>query len=638
MIHPVERAAGMLAKRRASGRHTARAGDSPEVAELLATPAFLEALDGLADKHGLDRHEVRGEAADYLREMSAVHAAAVERPWERLGGWMARGYDVLADDDALAELRRLDRHHPLIFLISHRSYLDEFVFPPLLVRSRLDPPYGLAGANLNFFPLGTITRRIGMVHVRRDTTGRPVYRLALRSYVGHLVAGGANLIWSIEGGRSRTGKLRPPRYGLLRYVSDAVEQTASAEPLIVPVSIVYDQLPLHEVTRMAQEARGLSKKPEDARWLIGYARGLEKRLGNIHIDFGPPIPLRERLQALRADGVTDGRAVERVALEVCHRLNRATPVTATAAVCVAMLGTDRALTLDEVCATVAPLARYLSRRGWPVAAAADLTDRSTVRRTLQDLVSSGVLTCYAGGRDTVWGMGPDQHLVAAAYRNSALHVLVVRAIAELALLSIARESDGSLQLAWEEALHLRELLKFDFFFAPRAEFGEELWNEVAIMAGGTRPDEISPADAERWLRDAAPLVAHLALRPYIDAYRVVAEQLIHDEDEAEPDEKRFLDDCLGLGRQWAMQRRIASDESVSAEMFRTALKMARHRGLLDPALDVPQRKARRRELAVALDRVLHGVQEIASLAATSAPVPLTPPAVDFHDIASTGGR
>lgn len=153
MLRVVEWAVGVLAKRRASARPTARAGDSPEVAELLAASAFLEALDGLADQHGRDRVEVRGEAADYLREMSAVHAAAVERPWERLGDWMARGYDVLADDDALAELRRLDRRHPLIFLISHRSYLDEFVLPPLLVRARLDPPYGLAGgANLNFFP------------------------------------------------------------------------------------------------------------------------------------------------------------------------------------------------------------------------------------------------------------------------------------------------------------------------------------------------------------------------------------------------------------------------------------------------------------------------------------------------------
>src|SRR6202044_1431503 len=138
----------------------------------------------------------------------------------------------------------------------------------------------------------------------------------------------------------------------------------------------------------------------------------------IYINFGSPVPLYERMAALRGEGLTDRQVVERIALDICHRLNKATPVTATAAVCVAMLGSDRALTLDEVCATVAPLARYLGRRGWPVAAAADLTDRSTVRRTLQDLVSSSVLTAYAGGPERVWGIGTDQHLVAAAYRNS----------------------------------------------------------------------------------------------------------------------------------------------------------------------------------------------------------------------------
>ena len=109
------------------------------------------------------------------------------------------------------------------------------------------------------------------------------------------------------------------------------------------------------------------------------------------------MPLYERLVALRADGLTDRQVVERVALEICHRLNQTTPVSATAAVCVAMLGEDRALTLDEVCATVAPLARYLEARGWPVAGGADLTDRATVSQTLHDLVGSGVLTCYSEG-------------------------------------------------------------------------------------------------------------------------------------------------------------------------------------------------------------------------------------------------
>ena len=47
-----------------------------------------------------------------------------------------------------------------------------------------------------------------------------------------------------------------------------------------------------------------------------------------------------------------------------------------------MLAADRALTLDEVLATVAPMAGYIESRRWPVAGAANLTDRATIRRTL----------------------------------------------------------------------------------------------------------------------------------------------------------------------------------------------------------------------------------------------------------------
>jgi hypothetical protein len=36
-------------------------------------------------------------------------------------------------------------------------------------------------------------------------------------------------------------------------------------------------------------------------------------------------------------------------------------------VCLALLAADRSLTLDEVLGTVAPLARYIDGRGWPVA-------------------------------------------------------------------------------------------------------------------------------------------------------------------------------------------------------------------------------------------------------------------------------
>ena len=598
-------------------RNGSAARRSPDDAEeLLNSDGFLRATAQLASQLGRGVDDVRAEAAAYVREMAATHVPSVVRAWHAISAWMVRGFQVVIDDDDLAELRALDRDHALIFLISHRSYLDQFSFPPRLTRGGISPTFGLAGANLNFFPLGTLARRNGFIPVRRATGDIPVYRLALRALVGQMVATGRNLVWSIEGGRTRTGKLRPPRYGLLRYVTDAVDSVQSEQTLAVPVSILFDQLPLHEVKLMTEESRGLPKKPENARWLLSYARGLRHRLGRIYINFGSTVPLYERMGELRAEGLSDRQVVERIALEICHRLNQATPVTATAAVCVAMLGEDRALTLDEVCATVAPLAHYLSARGWPVAGGADLTDRATVAQTLHDLVGSGVLTSYAEGPTTVWGIGDDQHLIVAVYRNSAIHVLVMRAIAELTLLAIVRTPGATKRTGWEKALAVRELLKFDFFFAGRAEFADELWNEFEIMTGRShdRDAPVDAAEAARSLHESDLLVAHLVLRPFIDAYRVVAEELLNLGAASDVDEQTLLERSLRLGRQWSLQHRI-TEESVSGDMFATALKMARHRGLLDS-----EAAEGRAALVAELDDLQRSISELAQMHRHFAPV------------------
>jgi glycerol-3-phosphate O-acyltransferase len=598
-----------------------RPGDRPEIAELLESDEFRSATAQLASQLGRDVADVQAEAAVYVREMAASHVPPVVRAWHAMSAWMVRGFQVVIDDDDLAKLRGLDRDHALIFLISHRSYLDQFSFPPRLTQGGIAPTFGLAGANLNFFPLGTLARRNGFIPVRRATGDIPVYRWALRAVVGRMVSSGRNLVWSIEGGRTRTGKLRPPRYGLLKYVTDAVESARSEQTVAVPVSILFDQLPLHEVKLMVEESRGLPKRPENARWLFSYARGLRHRLGRIYINFGTPVPLYERIVALRADGLTDRQVVERVALDICHRLNQATPVSATAAVCVAMLGEDRALTLDEVCATVAPLARYLADRGWAVAGGADLTDRATVSQTLHDLVGSGVLTCYSEGPTTVWGIGDDQHLIVAVYRNSAIHVLVMRAIAELALLAIVQTPGATKRTGWEKALAVRELLKFDFFFAGRDEFADELWREFAIMTGRNH-DPSAPLDTEeaaRSLNESDLLVAHLVLRPFVDAYRVVAEELVNLGPDRSADERQLLKRCLRLGRQWSLQHRI-TEESVSGEMFSTAVKLARHRGLLDPEGDADDVAARRATLVAELDDLQRSIGELARMRRDSVPV------------------
>lgn len=566
-----------------------------EVTELLHDKRFQRSVAAAAEEQGRDETEVWAEVKGYLHEMAAAHDDRTAQGWARMGDWFLRAYDVLVDEDDMQELRRLDRSHSLALAFSHRSYLDGMVIPNALSSRRFSPTYTFGGANLNLPVIGTVASRTGLIFIRRSTQEIPVYRLALRSYIRQMVTNKRNLAWSIEGGRTRTGKLRPPVHGILKYLTDAVQEEegqsvgpGAPDVQVVPLSVVYDQL--HEVSLMTEEARGASKTPEDWRWLVRFARLQRNRLGRAYLTVGEPFSLRERIAELAAEGVTGHQAVERVALDISHRINRATPVTTTAIVSLALLGADRALTVDEVLETVEPLAAYIDARQWPVAGAADLRDRSTIRRALAELSRSGVLTAYDQGTEPVWKIGDDQHLVAAFYRNTVIHILVERAIGELALLTVSELEPGAelppggeLQVGWEEAKRMRDLLKFEFFFPSRADFEDDLRTELRLLVGEGPADdrgEMTSVKARELLVGARPHLAHLVLRPFLDAYLVVADRLA-DHGDGPVDEADLLADSLAVGHQWALQRRVASEESISLELFRTALALARHKGLLD---------------------------------------------------------
>jgi glycerol-3-phosphate O-acyltransferase len=116
------------------------------------------------------------------------------------------------------------------------------------------------------------------------------------------------------------------------------------------------------------------------------------------------------------------------------------------------------------------------------------------------------------------------------------------------------------------------------------------------------------------LESADVLLAHLVLRPFLDAYHIVAERLAAYEDESF-DEATFLQECLQVGKQWELQRRIASAESRSMELFKTALRLARHRELID-GVDDTDIAQRRRAFADEIATAVRRVNTIAELART----------------------
>jgi glycerol-3-phosphate O-acyltransferase len=553
-----------------------------DVAEAIEDSAeFRAEATLLAARLGLTEPEVAERArADLDGMVASMSPVAVDLMSGLLRPLHAYAWDVQADTAGLDRLRELNRAHALVFLPSHRSYADPLLLADVLAEHDFPRNHVLGGDNLRIWPIGPLAKRAGVVFIRRSFGDDEVYKLALREYLGYLLAKRFNLEWYLEGGRSRTGKLRPPRYGLLAYVADAVTRGRAGDAYLVPVAITYDQL--REVSAMAAEQGGAAKKTEGLGWLASYARGQLTRIGTVHVRFAEPLSLRAALEAGGADGDPGTRrlALQKLAFEVAVRINRVTPVTATALVALALLGVrDRALTLGQVRGVLEPLRGYLAERGLPYSGDVLRSDAG-VRHVLGALAQQNVVTVYSGGEEPVYAIERGQHLVAAFYRNSAIHHFVDRAVAELVMLSEPADR-------WAEATALRDQLKFEFFFPDKVSYRADLAAELERLDPGWE----TVTDGRAVLERAELLVASRVLRSFLDAQLVVAERLAAHPPGRPVAEHEFLAECAGVGRQMLLQGRLHGPESLSRELFATALKLAANLDLTGPGtVDLAQRR------------------------------------------------
>src|SRR4051794_37908818 len=260
-----------------------------------ASREFRGAVAELAGRLELPEAEVRERAERDLHGLVAsMSPVAVDVLTGLLRPLHSRAWKVHVDTAGLAKLRELNRTQPLVFLPSHRSYTDPFLLADVLAEHDFPRNHVLGGENLRFWPVGPLAKRAGIVFIRRSFGDDEVYKLAVREYFGYLLAKRFNLEWYMEGGRSRTGKLRPPRHGLLRFVADAVERKRVEDVYLVPVSITYDQL--REVSGMAAEQGGAAKRGEGLSWMASYIREqVRTPLGTVHVGFAEPLSLAAAL-------------------------------------------------------------------------------------------------------------------------------------------------------------------------------------------------------------------------------------------------------------------------------------------------------------------------------------------------------
>jgi glycerol-3-phosphate O-acyltransferase len=549
---------------------------------VLARPSFQGGLERLARELDRPLARVRKEAERYLREIAANHSPLWIDIFARLcRSSSTRGYERLrVEPSEIESVRELSLHHPIVLLPTHKSNLDHPVVFRALHEAGLPPSHTAGGDNMNFFPQGPIARRAGIFFIRRTFKDNEVYKFVLRSYIDFLLEKRFPLQWFIEGGRSRSGKLLPPRYGLLAYVVDSYLRGKSEDVILIPVSVAYDQI--SEVGDYAAEQRGAPKESEGIGWLFRFLKGLGRRYGNIDLRFGEPLSLRSALGPPTGASADDDLMVPKLAFDVCTRINRVTPVTPISLAMLAVLGAgDRALSLGEIHRALADLAGYVTRRGLPTSEKIRFESEEDARATLDLLVESDVLERFEEGPEVIYSVARDQHLAAAYYRNTVIHFLTTGAIGELALLRAADAPVGEgMKVFWDEALRLRDLLKFDFFFAEKEQFREEVAAELALHAHDWEARVDEPDEARELLESIRPFHAHRTLRAFFEAYALVADRLSVLGDAPVDDAAGLVRDCLAWGKQYVRQRRIRSRESVSKTLLQNGVRLAGNLELL----------------------------------------------------------
>ena len=579
------------------------------------------------------------EAGEILDELAAGWSRRLIDVMPTVGRLIfQRGFDpqIDYDESQVERVRAAMERYPGIFLWSHRSNLDTLVLAAAMQELGLPPAHLFAGINMAFGPMGALMRRAGVIFIRRSTSDDPLYKYVLREYVGYVLEKRFNLSWSIEGTRSRTGKALPPRLGLLSYAADVYLSGRVDDIVLLPVSITFDQL--HEISEYADYAKGGTKKPEGFGWLYGFIKAQGARhYGKVYVRFDEPLPLSSCLGPVGGEVARDPAArrlaLQKTAFEVAWRINQGMPVTATALVTTVLLAMQGAgLTFGQIRLGLADGMDYLESRSVPrTASARALTGASglsgvsgsgAVRATLDALVAGGVVSFVGEGRDPVWLIGPEHQLAATFYRNSLIHFLLDTALCELAVLragesafdavsvSVSVSDEGSapdpVEAFWDEIARLRDLLKFEFYFKERDEHRRQVATEMARHDPSWEARLRSgPAAADELLAGMRPLVSHVVVRPFVEAYRLVADVLVHDSGPVTADSD-VVREALGLGRQYVAQHRLRSSESVSALLFQTALQLARNRGLLEGD-DLAARRAaflaELRDLVRRLDRI-----------------------------------
>jgi glycerol-3-phosphate O-acyltransferase len=376
--------------------------------QLVFDDKVQQAAKAFADAKGMPREVALDQVQRYAREIVPAFNAFV---YFRVGYWIGKRlsqalYRVRIGYTDDAGLEAIPEDATVVFVMNHRSNMD-YIVASYLAAERAALSYAV-GEWARVVGLQQLILAMGAYFVRRNSKD-DLYRRVLERYIAMATEAGVTQAVYPEGGLTKDGALREPRFGVLDYMLRGYHHDGERDLVFVPLGLNYDRV-LEDRTQLgsadsaAPRVGRLRAAMTTLRFVFGQLglllRSRWHRFGYACVNFGTPVSARawaasrgivfERLE--KAERQAEVAALGRHLMDRVGQLIPVLPVPLVATVMLAEAGGEQHPKSEfeikaEVGALVARLeaggARiYVPRSDWDYAVSAGL--RMLVQRHLVD--------------------------------------------------------------------------------------------------------------------------------------------------------------------------------------------------------------------------------------------------------------
>jgi len=405
------------------------------VDKLIYSPAIKYAIESEAKVTNISAREARSLAKGYANEMVNNYSHPIIRVFDRFLTWLwTRLYDGV-EVHHFERVRELAADHEIIYVPCHRSHVDYLLLSYVIYKRGLSIPYVAAGDNLDVPILGPMLRGAVAFYIRRSFRGNPLYTAVLREYMHTLITRNTPIEYFIEGGRSRTGRLLPPKMGMLAMTIHSQLRQTNKPVVFIPTYIGYERI--MEGGTYVGELKGKPKESESLMGLLKVGRKIERIFGNVHLSFGTPLHLTDfmekfdvpadSLPADRTDTPLDDKTsamVDNIGVKIMQHINKAAVINPVSLLSLVLLSAPKSALDEEICREQISLYQSIARKQ-PYSDDTIITDMSP-----QQIIDYGIKLKLIERTPHILGdiiqVADKQAALLSYFRNNILHVFILQ--------------------------------------------------------------------------------------------------------------------------------------------------------------------------------------------------------------------